>query len=99
MSVQFRPSRREFSMMKSLAACALALMVTAPALVSSQGQTGTDSDAVAAVTRIENDAIKAALANDSSFYEKFLASDDTGSGSEKGSSRRTSRLLSAAMPG
>jgi ketosteroid isomerase-like protein len=67
-------------MMKSCVACALALAVTvaAPALVSSQGQKATDSDAVAAVTKIENDANKAALANDSSFYEKVLASDYTG---------------------
>ena len=67
-------------MTNSFVACALALTVTAaaPALVSSQGQKATDSDAVAAVTKIENDAIKAVLANDSSFYEKFLASDYTG---------------------
>jgi ketosteroid isomerase-like protein len=67
-------------MMKSFVACAVALTVTtaAPALVSSQGQKATDSDAVAAVTKLENDAIKAVLANDSSFYEKFLASDYTG---------------------
>ena len=67
-------------MMKPFVACALALTVTAaaPALVSSQGQKATDSEAVAAVTKIENDAIKAVLANDSSFYEKFLASDYTG---------------------
>ena len=67
-------------MMKSVVACALALTVTAgaPVLVSSQGQKAADSDAVAAITKIENDGIKAALANDSSFYEKFLASDYTG---------------------
>ena len=67
-------------MTKSFVTCALALTVTAAAtvLVSSQGQKGTSSDAVAAVTKIENDAIKAALANDSAFYEKFLASDYTG---------------------
>jgi ketosteroid isomerase-like protein len=66
-------------MMKSFVACALALTVTAAApALSSQGQKATDSDAVAAVTKIENDAIKAVLANDSSFYEKFLASDYTG---------------------
>ena len=66
--------------MKSFVACALALtvMAAAPALVSTQGQKAADSDAVAAVTKIENDAIKAVLANDSSFYEKFLASDYTG---------------------
>jgi ketosteroid isomerase-like protein len=61
-------------------ACALALSVTAaiPMVVFSQGQKGTDSDAVAAVTKFENDAIKAALANDGAFYEKFLAADYTG---------------------
>jgi hypothetical protein len=67
-------------MKKSFVACALALTVTAatPMVVSSQGQKGTDSDAVAAVTKFENDAIKAALANDAAFYEKFLAADYTG---------------------
>jgi ketosteroid isomerase-like protein len=67
-------------MMKSFVACALVLTVTAtaPVLLSSQGQKATDSDAVAAITKFENDAIKAAIGNDSSFYEKFLASDYTG---------------------
>lgn len=66
-------------MMKSLVTCALVLTITAaaPVLLSSQAQKA-DSDAVAAITKFENDAIKAALANDSSFYEKFLASDYTG---------------------
>ena len=65
-------------MTKSFVACALALTVTAavPALVSSQGQK--DSDAVAAITKLENEAIKATLANDSAFVEKFLANDYTG---------------------
>ena len=66
-------------MTKSFVACALVLTITSvAAVVSSQGLKGTDSDAVAAVTKLENDAIKAVLANDSSFYEKFLASDFTG---------------------
>jgi ketosteroid isomerase-like protein len=67
-------------MTKSFVVCALALTVAAaaPAVVSSQGQKATDSDAVAAVTKIENEAIKATLANDSSFFEKILASDYTG---------------------
>ena len=67
-------------MTKSFFACALALTVAAaaPAVVLTQAQKATDSDAVAAVTKLENDAIKAALANDSSFYEKTLASDYTG---------------------
>ena len=66
--------------MKSFVACALVLAVTAaaPVLLLSQVQKGNDSDAVAAITKFENDAIKAALGNDSSFYEKFLASDYTG---------------------
>ena len=66
--------------MKSFVTWVLVLTVTAlaPVLVSGQGQKGADSDAVAAITKFENDAIKAALANDPSFYEKFLASDYTG---------------------
>jgi ketosteroid isomerase-like protein len=66
--------------MKLFVTCALVLTVTAaaPVSLSGQGQKATDSEAVAAITKIENDAIKAALANDSSFYEKVLASDYTG---------------------
>lgn len=40
------------------------------------------SDAVAAITKIENDGIKAGLANDPSWYEKNLASDFTGGTSQ-----------------
>ena len=67
-------------MTKSLVACAVALTVTAaaPALVSSQASRTTDADAVAAITKIENDSIKAVLANDPSFTERVLASDYTG---------------------
>jgi len=66
--------------MKSFVTCALVLTVTAaaPALVSGQAQKATDSDAGAAITKFENDAIKAGLANDSAFYEKSLSSDYTG---------------------
>jgi len=66
--------------MKSLVACALALMVTAvaPAPVAGQAPKPASPDAVAAVTNFENDAIKAVLANDASFYEKQLAADYTG---------------------
>ena len=62
-------------MTKSFVVCALALTVAAavPAVVSSQGQKPTDSDAVATITKLENEGIKAALANDSSFFEKTLA--------------------------
>ena len=67
-------------MTNSFVVCALALTVTAaaPALVSSQGQKPTDSVAVAMITKLEHEAIKAVLANDSSFFEKFLADDYTG---------------------
>jgi|SRR5690348_7674682 hypothetical protein len=41
-------------------------------------QTGGKSDAVAAITKLENDAVKADLANDKAFYEKVLADDWTG---------------------
>jgi ketosteroid isomerase-like protein len=67
-------------MIKQLSACALAVTVTVgvPSLVSSQGRPATDAEAIAAITKIENDAIKAVLANDGSFYENVLASDYTG---------------------
>ena len=40
--------------------------------------TSQDSDVVATITQIENDAVKADLAADPSFYEKYLADDWTG---------------------
>ena len=66
-------------MKRLLATCALVSAVTAalPALVSSQGSKTTDADAVAAITKIENDSIKATLASDAAFFEKVLASDYT----------------------
>ena len=81
-------------MTKSFVVCALALTVAAvaPVVVSSQGQKATDSDAVAAVTKIENDGIKATLANDSAFFEKILASDFTG-GTSRGTWDNKSSML------
>jgi ketosteroid isomerase-like protein len=71
-------------MTKLFVACALGVTVvaTVPAIVSSQGQKTTGSDAVAAITRIENDGIRASLANDPSYYEKNLANDYTGGTSQ-----------------
>jgi hypothetical protein len=43
-----------------------------------RAQTGGNADAVAAVTKLENDGVKADLANDKAFYEKVLAKDWTG---------------------
>ena len=40
--------------------------------------TPSDSEAVAAITQMENDAVKADLAADASFYEKYLSEDWTG---------------------
>jgi hypothetical protein len=48
------------------------------ALAVTGAQTGGNSDAVAAVTKLENDTVKADLANDKTFYEKVLADDWTG---------------------
>jgi hypothetical protein len=48
------------------------------ALTVTKAQMGGKTDAVAAVTKLENDAVKADLANDKTFYEKLLADDWTG---------------------
>jgi ketosteroid isomerase-like protein len=74
---------RHRTMKKLLVACALAAAVTAalPALVSSQTSKTTDAAAVAAITKLENDFVKANLASDSSFIESFFASDYTGGSS------------------
>jgi len=47
-------------------------------LTATWAQTGAKADAVAAVTKLENDGVKADLANDKAFYEKVLADDWTG---------------------
>jgi hypothetical protein len=47
-----------------------------------RAQTGANADAAAAVSKLENDAIKADLANDKAFYQKVLAEDWTGGDSE-----------------
>ncbi len=44
-------------------------------LAVTRAQTGAKPDTVAAVTKLENDAVKADLANDKAFYEKVLAED------------------------
>jgi hypothetical protein len=48
------------------------------ALRATKAQTGGNADAVAAVTKLENDGVKADLANDKAFFEKLLADDWTG---------------------
>jgi hypothetical protein len=40
-----------------------------------RAQTGTKGDVVAAITNLENDAVKADLAGDPTFYQKVLAED------------------------
>jgi hypothetical protein len=47
-----------------------------------QAQTGSKADAVADITKLENDGVKADLAGDKTYYEKFLASDWIGGDSE-----------------
>jgi len=47
-----------------------------------RAQTGGNADAVAAVTKLENDGVKADLAGDKVFYQKVLAEDWTGGDSE-----------------
>ena|ERR1700733_7277562 len=47
-----------------------------------RAQTGSKSDAAAAVSKIENDGVKADLSGDKAFYEKVLAEDWTGGDSE-----------------
>ena len=56
----------------------LAAVAMFAALAVTKAQTGGNSDAVAAVTKLENDTVKADLANDKTFYEKVLADDWTG---------------------
>ncbi len=54
----------------------VAVLLLAPVIISKTVTSG--GDAVAAVTKLEHDAVKADLANDKAFYEKYLATDWTG---------------------
>ena len=47
-------------------------------LAVTRAQTGGNADVVAAITKLENDAVKTDLAGDKTFYEKALADDWTG---------------------
>jgi len=47
-------------------------------LAVARAQSGGNADAIAAVTKLENDGVKADLANDKTYFEKVLASDWTG---------------------
>ncbi len=68
------PTKR--TLMKTLAVCLLLALcaVSSSAAVA----VASDDDTVAAITKLENDAVKADMANDSSFYEKLLADGWTG---------------------
>jgi hypothetical protein len=52
-------------------------------LAGTRAQTGSRADAVAVITKLENDAVKADLSADTAFYEKALA-DDWTMGDSKG---------------
>ena len=82
-------------MKKSLAAFSLFLItaVVLPSIVFSQRSSGADSDAVAAITKIYSDQVKADLSNDASFYQNILASDWTG-GTSRGTWDTKQSLLS-----
>ncbi len=64
--------------MKKLLVTLLLVLTVAAVLSSMSFSQSTDADAVAAITKLENDAVKADLANDSTFYEKYLAEGWTG---------------------
>jgi hypothetical protein len=56
----------------------LVAMTMLTGLAVTWAQTGAKADAIAAITKLENDGVKADLANDKSFTEKVLADDWTG---------------------
>jgi ketosteroid isomerase-like protein len=64
-------------MKRSLAAFSLLLALVAALSSLAFGQ-GSAADSVAAITNLENAAVKADLAGDSSFYQNYLADDWTG---------------------
>jgi ketosteroid isomerase-like protein len=82
-------------MKKSLGVFSLVAVVTVgllPSFAFGQASAPADPGAVAAITKLENDAVKADLASDASFYQKNLADDWTG-----GTSRGTSDTKTAVL--
>ena len=79
--------------MKKLAAALSLTMVAAlsPLLFGQSSKTG-DAEAVAAITKLENDVPKADLAGDVSFYQNLLAEDYT-AGSSRGTWDTRSSVL------
>jgi predicted heme/steroid binding protein len=75
-----RPDRNGVFMKKSFVAFSLALTAVASvtALAFAQTAAPSDPETVAAITQLENDAVKADLAADSAFYDRYLADDWTG---------------------
>jgi ketosteroid isomerase-like protein len=67
-------------MKKSLVALSVVLTVVGSLslLGLAHSPTPSDSEAVATITQMENDAVKADLAGDASFYQNYLADDWTG---------------------
>ena len=61
--------------MKKLLMMLFVILTVAALLPSMSFSQSTDNEVVAAINKLENDAVKADLANDSSFYEKNLAED------------------------
>jgi hypothetical protein len=61
----------------------LVVVAALAGLTVSKAQTGAKADTVAAITKLENDSVKADLAADTAFYEKLLAGDFT-AGDSKG---------------
>jgi len=64
--------------MKKLLVMLVLMFVVAVVVPSISFSQSADDEVVAAITKLENDAVKADLANDSSFYEKNLAHHWTG---------------------
>lgn len=78
-------------MTKSLIAACVCLAVVAAVGVRVSTQ-GTEAADVAAITKMENDVVKADLANDASFYANTLAADWTGGTSRGTWDTKTSML-------
>jgi 2',3'-cyclic-nucleotide 2'-phosphodiesterase (5'-nucleotidase family) len=61
-----------------LTLCASTILLIALSTIAEAKKQPTNNDAVAAITQFENNAVKADLAGDSSFFEKGYAEDWTG---------------------
>jgi hypothetical protein len=76
MAAVLEPRKRSFAMRRQTVSLAIGLLTLVLAVSVARSQKS-EGDAVAEITRLEQESVKSDLANDRSFSDKYLADDFT----------------------